>query len=225
MNILAIVQSAVLSLDIERPSALFASTDRTWLEIADTANTAARQILDDNDWSRLMKVATVTANGGGAYPLPADYSRMVKDANLWGDGIAYTPGQQVQDFNQWMAMQSYPIETWQPRWMVFGGNLNIMPGPPTGTMLTYGYISNEIVTGADKTQFTADTDTFLLDDELLRLGIIWNWKKAKGYDFAAELAQYMERMEKQRFRDVGARQTVVGSRGLSRLGSGIGGFV
>lgn len=211
MNILQIVQSASLSIDVERPQALFSNTDRTSLELGDTVNTAALQILDDYDWQRLIRTATITGDGvETSFPLPDDYSRMVRDASLIGPNWRFYPTQQMQDYNHWLELLNFPIATWEQRWMVFGGNLNVMPIMPVNTPLSYGYISTSIVVGADPTTFTADTDTFVLDDELLRLSIIWNWKEAKGYDFSADLAKYQERLEKQRFRDVGARQTIIG---------------
>jgi hypothetical protein len=210
MNILQIVQAATLSIDVDRPQVLFTSTDRTALELIDTANTSALQILDDYDWQRLIRTATLTGDGvETSFALPDDYSRMVKDANLIGPNWRFFPAQQMQDFNLWLELIDYPVATWQQRWMVFGGNMNVMPIMPLGEPLNYGYISTSIVVGTDPTTFTADTDTFVLDDELLRLGIVWNWKKSKGYDFSAELAQYQQRLEMQRFRDVGARQTLI----------------
>lgn len=210
MNILQIVQAATLSIDVDRPQVLFTSTDRTALELIDTVNTAALQILDEYDWQRLIRTATITGDGVlTAFPLPDDYSRMVKDASLVGPNWRFYPAQQMQDFNHWLELMDYPVATWEQRWMVFGGNLNIMPIMPLNTPLSYGYISTSIVGGPDFSTFTTDDDTFVLDDELLRLGIIWNWKKSKGYDFSAELAQYQQRMEMQRFRDVGSRQTLI----------------
>lgn len=225
MNILEIVQSASLSIDVERPSALFANTDRTSLELCDTVNTASRQILDDYDWQKLIKTALITGDGvEAAFSLPADYSRMVKDATLVGPNWRFYPAQQMQDFNHWLELISYPITTWQQRWMVFGGNLNIMPIIPLNDTLAYGYISTSVVVGSDPSQFTTDTDTYVLDDELLRLSIIWNWKEGKGYDFSADLAKYQERLEKQRFRDVGSRQTIVTGGWRSRSYGFLGGY-
>lgn len=220
MDIIQIVQSATLSIDVDRPQALFASTDRTSLELADTVNTSALQILDDYDWQKLIRTATITGDGvETAFPLPADYSRMVKDASLVGPNWRFYPSQQMQDFNHWLELIDYPVATWEQRWMVFGGNLNVRPIMPLGEVMSYGYISTSIVQGSDPTTFTADTDSFVLDDELLRLGIIWNWKKSKGYDFSAELAQYQQRLEMLRFRDVGSRQTLIsgGRRGRYTL--------
>lgn len=221
MTILSIVQSACLYLDLEQPNTLYSNTNRTTLELGDVANRAADQILDDYDWQRLIKTATIVADSvTSAFPLPSDYSRMVKDANLWGPSFTFYPTQQVADFNQWLALLSYDIETWQPRWGVFGGNINVLPVMSTGNNLNYGYISKNIVNGADPTKFTADTDEFVLNDELLKLAIIWNWKQAKGYDFQAELAQYAEHLERLRFRDPGARQTIISGRNFRRFPTG-----
>lgn len=213
MAVLDVIKQACLAVDLEQPSVVFSSTDRTWQEVAQMANVCARQILEEYDWRRLTKTYTITGNGLlTAFPFPADYDRMVKDANLWGSDYTLYPAQQVQDFNLWLELQSYAIETWQPRWAVFGGNVNVMPAIADQATLTYGYISNAIVNGSDATQFTADTDTFVLDERLLRLSFIWNWKKAKGFDFQAEAAEYEVAMNNARFKDVGARQTIYSGR-------------
>lgn len=215
MNILEIVQSAALNLDLEIPETVFTNTERTWREMADICNTAALQILAEYDWSKLMKAKTITGDGvASSFSLPVDYDRMVKDANLWSPAIVWYPSQQVQDFNRWIGLQTFPLVEWETRWMVYGGELHVRPILPANTQLTYGYISSHIVGssgGGAGTQdrFDGDTQTFLLDDELLRLGIIWNWKESKGFDFSADLIKYNQRMESVRFSDVGSRQTIV----------------
>lgn len=224
MTVLSVIKDVALLVDLEQPSVVYSSTDRTWLEMGAMANTCARQILEEYDWQRLIKTATLTGDGAlTAFSLPADYDRMVRDANLWGPTWTFYPSQQVGDFNQWLQLQSYAIETWEPRWAVFGGNLNIMPVMANGETLNYGYISNAIVNGADSTQFTADTDTFVLDERLLKLSMIWNWKKAKGFDFQAEAAEYSEAIGRARFKDKGAHQTIYSGRS-TRYWPNVGGF-
>lgn len=214
MTVLSVVQSACTVLDLEQPTVLYSSTDRTWVEMGVLVNTCAQQILEEYEWQRLIKTHVVTGDGSAtAFPLPDDYDRMVKDANLWGTEWTYYPAQQVQDFNYWLELQSYAVETWEPRWSLFGGNLNIMPILSAGNTLTFGYISNAIVNNGAASVFAADTDTFVLDERLLRLSIIWNWKKAKGFDFQVEAAEYAEAMNRARFKDVGARQSIINGRG------------
>jgi hypothetical protein len=213
MAVLDVIQSAATVTGLAIPSVVFSATDRTSITIANMVNACARQILEEYDWARLIKVATITGDGvATAFPLPEDYDRMVKDANLWGPSYTFYPAQQVSDFNRWLELQSYSVETWEPRWAVFGGNINVLPARESGDTLTYGYISNAIVNGTAST-FTADSDTFVLDERLLRLSFIWNWKKAQGMDFSAEFAEYQEALERARFKDPGARQSIISGRG------------
>jgi hypothetical protein len=231
MNILQIVQSAALSLDLEIPDSVFSSTERTWREMADVCNTAALQILNEYDWSDLLRVATVTGDGAAtSFPFPADFSHMIKDANLWSPALVWYPSQQVQDFNQWLGLLTYPLAEWNTRWMMYGGELHVQPTLPAGSDLKYGYVSKAIVGGNSggsnfQDRFENDSDEFRLDDELLRLSIIWNWKEKKGFDFVADLAKYQQRLEDLRWVDVGSRQTIIGGVGRRGYYGVPGGFV
>jgi len=212
LSVLTAVQQASTVIGITVPSVVFSSTERTMVEMQALVNSCARQILEEYDWSRLKKIATVTGDGvDTAFPLPADYDRMVKDANLWGTSFTYYPSQQLADANQWLELLSYEIQPWEPRWSLFGGNLNIVPALGNTLELKFFYISNWIANGS-QSEFTNDTDTFTLDERLLRLSIIWNWKKNKGVDYTADLAEYEEALGKATFKDTGSRQSIISGR-------------
>lgn len=213
MSVLSVVRDAATSLGLEIPSVLFSNTSRTWVEMQSVVNECARQILEEYDWQRLKKVATITPNGTTAFPMPADYDRMVMDTNLWGQSFTYYPSQQVTDFNEWLRLMTFSPETWEQRWSVFGGNINVLPILPDGEPLVYGYVSNSIANGSQP-EFAADTDAFTLDERLLKLSIIWNWKSNKGQDYAADLQKYEDAVAKARFKDPGSRQTIYSGRGM-----------
>jgi hypothetical protein len=42
--------------------------------------------------------------------------------------------------------------------------------------------------------FTADTDSFALDERLLKLGMIWQWKSQKGSPYAEDLGTFTDAM-------------------------------
>jgi len=213
VSVLSVVRDASTSLGLEIPSVLFTNTSRTWVEMQALVNECARQILEDYDWQALKRVATITGDGSlTAFPLPADYDRMVRDANLQGQSLTYYPSNQVSDFNEWLQILAFPIDTWQQRWAIFGGNLNILPVLPVTEPLVFGYISNNIVNGSQD-EFTADTDTFTLDERLLKLSVIWNWKAKNGQDYAAELQRYEEAMSRAKFKDQGSHRTIFSGRG------------
>ena len=43
---------------------------------------------------------------------------------------------------------------------------------------------------------SADTDTGILDEELMTLGLKWRWKKSKGLDYAEDFSSYEIRVQK-----------------------------
>lgn len=212
MTVLSTIQSVAAVVDIEIPSVVYSSTDRTMIEMGVMANTCARQILEEYDWQRLKKIATITGDGTATtFSLPADYDRMVKDANLVGPSFTFHAHSQITDANQWLELQSYEIPSWEPRWSLFGGSLNVLPALGSTLILQYFYISNWIVNGT-QAEFTADTDTFVLDERLLRLCMIWNWKAQKGQEYSNELQDYQEAMSRATFKDPGTRQAITSSR-------------
>ena len=86
----------------------------------------------------------------------------------------------------------------------------------------YYYITKNIVdpvTGANKEAFTIDTDTFLLDEKVLRLGVIWQWKSNKGLPYAEDLASYETALAEAVSRDKGSKVITVGAQ---RLPGGFG---
>ena len=78
------------------------------------------------------------------------------------------------------------------------------------------YISNYIATG--KTAFTSDGDVFLLDERLLTLGVIWQWKANKGLPYAEDMVNYNDAFNVAVGNDKGSNILVVGQSRL-RMGA------
>jgi len=49
--------------------------------------------------------------------------------------------------------------------------------------------------------FMADGDTFLLDERLLKLGMIWQWKAQKGSPYAEDMGSYSDALANAMGRD------------------------
>lgn len=186
---------------------VFASTAQIAVEMTDLANEVATDILKSHDWRQLTKIAIVTPDGGEVYGLPADYDRMVsaggiEDAASWFWG--YEPFHTV---NQWLQFKSGSYAIISPGgWIIIGNEFNFYPAPVRNAQ--FPYISNEIaLSDADvpKTAFTADTDTFVLPERLLTLGLIWRWMAQKGLEYSEALATYEVALSQEQTRDRGAR--------------------
>lgn len=81
------------------------------------------------------------------------------------------------------------------------------PVPTAGDSMAYEYISKYWCTDATETTpaaaWASDDDIGLLDEELMTLGIVWRWMRAKGFDYAEALRTYETEVEKALGRDGG----------------------
>jgi len=93
-----------------------------------------------------------------------------------------------------------------------------------GKTIAYEYISTNwsLTSGSSAQQkFAADDDTSLLDDELLTLGLIWRFRKAKGLPFETDLAEYQKEVSQAKARDGGSRKLRLGGDSVNHLGVNI----
>jgi hypothetical protein len=88
-----------------------------------------------------------------------------------------------------------------------GNQLCLNPSPPDNQTLSFEYISNGWVNGADgtpKTEITADTDTFVFSNSLLITGLKAQWLQAKGLDATFALGEFRYLLENEKSTDKGA---------------------
>ena len=185
---LQIVQDAALKLSVDQPDALFASTDRTELELAEALIEAADKIVHAHDWTKLKKIHTHTGDGTTTdFAPPDDYLRMPKDAGIWSDRLLdpltpITP-------EEWLRMDVNAFDTIDGTWTTYGGNFVYRPALAADETARFWYVSGAFADemGTVKDRFDSDSDTFLLDDRVLELMLVWVWRTQKGMDYAEDL--------------------------------------
>lgn len=218
--ILPAIKSAILRLTGVSVSEVFASTDQVAIEMADLVSEVATDIMKSHDWRSLTKIATVTGTGAEAYPLPDDYDRMVIASDIDDQASWFWGYEPFSSVNDWMRYRSGAGGLVSPGgWIMVGGELQFYPAPIG--VAQYPYISNAYARdslGAPKDAFTADTDSFLLDERLLTLGLIWRWNEQKGFEYAEAMQAYETALEQAQGRDKGARVLRVGGRRMSGVG-------
>lgn len=196
MTVLSTVQAAAPRLGIAVPSVLFSDAGRTGVELQEAINEAARAMCDDFDWQQLKAIHTITGDGTDtSFALPSDYLRMPKATNFWPSEEPTTPIRFFLDLDDWIAEDVRTITEITKRAIIYGNELHIKPAVGNAATVKFAYVSNLIViatggTVATKTAFTADTDTFLLDERALKLNLIWRWKAAKGRPYAQDKDEY-----------------------------------
>ena len=132
------------------------------------------------------------AFGEQSYALPTDYDFMIP-GTMWDRGYRWqifgplTP-------QEWQVLKSGLSPTGpRRRYRIMNGLFYLDPIPYDSNLLVFEYYSvNWCMTGGTTPAqyFTSDTDTYLLEDDLMILGLQWRWKRAKGLDYSQEYETY-----------------------------------
>lgn len=219
MSVLTAIQNACAVIALNKPSAVFSSTDREHFELQVLANTCASYIAKDYEWQELQVLATITGDGSDQdFALPDDYDRMLKVAKLWSDRLT-TPLTHITLQDQWLELQIRQFTAVVGAWTLINNQVNIAPAPAAGELIKYYYMSNKWArdkASSLKTAFSADDDSFLLSEELLSLCIIWKWRAQKGLPYAQDQDNYEDAKEKLMSSNKGARILHVGRSRIAR---------
>lgn len=207
MTALSVAQAVCPFIGLEVPGAVFSSTTREHVELKAVANEMADAIAKAHPWQLLTTLKTHTGDGTTEdFTLPTDYDWM-PDANQVWTSDNNQPLCKVPTQDAWLGQIVREFDPVPGNWIIYGGQLHIRAALGSGITAKYFYQSNLIVapaSGANKTAFTLDTDTFRLDERLLKLGIIARWKQLKSQPYAQELDDYEVLKEKLIARDKGA---------------------
>jgi hypothetical protein len=75
-----------------------------------------------------------------------------------------------------------------------GGNILFIPAPSAGQSCYFDYVTSNWTTQGNAV-FLADTDTALLDEDIITMGLIWRWRKSKGLIWQPEHEEYEQRVK------------------------------
>lgn len=196
-TILSTIQKICPKLGIPVPVSAFGSTEKYMVELSAMANDVAQRIaFDGHDWTKLKTLATLTGDGVKTeFDLPADYRRMLKKAQLWPSYSPFVPLTHYPDLDQWLGLTVQNYQVLEGAWTIIGEKINIRPAIPAGATVQFFYISGLIVKGpgpanTPKTEFTDNSDTFILDERLLRLALVWQWKSDQGQAYGEDMSSY-----------------------------------
>jgi hypothetical protein len=210
MSLLTVVRDVCAVVGVLAPASVIAqiNANRTMFEMLALANEMAQRIAYDNrDWTEMRKAHTFLGAlvpdvydpllmvPQEVYPLPADYKRMLLTTNLWRSTSTQQPMQFMSDHDDWLRRRN-AIETdeWG-EWTTFGREIHVHPGMGPGTNARFMYLDRNCIalaSGGVGDRFIADEDSFRLDERILKLGMIWQWKANKGSPYAEDLGTYQD---------------------------------
>jgi hypothetical protein len=213
MSLLTMIQEVAGSLNLPQPASVVGNTDPDAILFLNLAKREGRELFRRHDWQKLIVEHTQTTVATVAQTaLPTAFDHLPPDVEIWNrtNNVKYR-GPVAS--NSWMQLNtgiSGGVAGW---WRLIGGALNIYPAPTAGETIAFEYISKnwcQSSGGTGQATWAADSDTGILSEELMALGLTWRWLRAKGMDYAEEMATYEREVEKAAGRDRGLRAYVVG---------------
>ena len=197
MSLLTLIQGVCNTpgIGINAPSVVVGSTDRGVKELYELAQQEGKELATRAAWQRLTKEQTFTSTA-----TEAQANALATDADWIVPDTFYNRTQKRQVVGplaskEWAAQKAITATVLFDSFRLRGNSILMLPTPAAGDTYAYEYVSLYWVdTDADgdgeAASWASDTDTALLDERLMKLGVVWRWKKAKGLDYAEDFRTY-----------------------------------
>lgn len=214
-SVLDVLKLVATGIGLPVPDQVFGSTERVWIEMQALVNRAASMIRDEYEWQAIERTAAIAGDGTAQeFALPAGYNRMPNSSKVWASIRPNWPADKVGTAADWLELTARNLPSSYGQWAIFGNRFHYRPTLPSGGTINFIYLTDRVVqplSGAEKSTFTADDDTFLLSGRLLELALIYLWKSAKGQAYDASLDDYESALIKAMDVDRGAKAKLQGN--------------
>lgn len=171
-------------------------------------NQEGKELADYHQWTALTKSHSFTSVAAQPQPgaIPSDFARFINNS-MWDQTTARPVKGPISE-QSFQMFQAFPVYTnVNPVFLVREGVIIFQPAANAGDTIAYSYVANTWARSAalvPQTSFQADTDTAVIPEDLITLGLIWRFKKAKGFDYSEEYRTYQQQRQETISRDGGA---------------------
>lgn len=194
MSLLTMVQSTARRIGIPTPSVVATATDPTVLALLELAQEEGRQLARFGDWQILRKEQTFTTVAAETQTgtLPTDWAGFIDDT-IWNRSAHRRLFGPVspQQWQEWKARSAFPVTD---TFCIRGGTWLMNPTPAASQTVAYEYRSSywcQSSGNVAQEAWAADTDTGLLSERLMGLGLIWRYKQTRGLDWQTDYDKYL----------------------------------
>jgi hypothetical protein len=186
MTLLAMVNAVAAEVGLDATGVALTG-EPAYKQIAALLLNEGEELSRFHDWRSLKTTMTLQGDGETTlFDLPADMDRLMPGMVLWEYGRPYIPLMQVSD-QQFLVLRSAVSSPIRPVWRLVSNKVEFWRAPQLGVVINGEYRRANWIVGSDgetKATWQSDSDTTLLPERLLKLGAIWRFKAAKGFDYA-----------------------------------------
>lgn len=210
MSLLTLVQDAADRLGIVRPSLVVGSADQQVRQLLGLAQEEGKELARRHPWQGITKEKTFTAAATETQTgvIPSDFDRIVN-----GTFFNRTLKRRVEgplNAPEWQNYKASTTTVLFDAYRIRGDVMLLAPTPTAGDSYAFEYVSTFWCTTASSSTptlaaFEADTDIGLINEEIMTLGVVWRFLKAKGLDYSEPFRSYEAQLLLMAGRDGGHR--------------------
>src|SRR3990167_8722977 len=212
MSLLTTIQYVAGRTGVTVPSSVLGTSDPQVLQLLRLLEEEGDDLRKRGPWNGIVKEATWSTTAaedqGAMTTLAASGFDSIRNNTFW-DRTDQLMVQGPLSDEEWQTRKSITLSGPRYYWRIRAGKLLINLTPAASHTFAFEYISKYWILGADgttyKQYFTLDTDTILLPEELVLMGLRWRWKKEKGFDYAEDFRTYEAQVKDAIGRDGGKR--------------------
>jgi hypothetical protein len=201
MTLLTICQDAAKLIGITAPDSVTSSTDTSTIQLEACANQEGRAQVQKYAWEVLIQEGSLTTKAaesqGAMTTIATDFGRF-SNQTLWNRTTdrQYFGPITAAEWQRILAVVSGGITNY---FRIRGGNLLMHPTPTAGESVKFEYVSKNWVdtsggTTANADKFSGDSQTTVLEEELVILGVVWRFLKIKGLPYEQQFIDYQNRL-------------------------------
>jgi hypothetical protein len=211
LTLLTLIQDATNLIGLDTPNVVISSTDKNIKTLLAMANVEGKSLKNRGQWALLSEEHTFdTVSGTASYALPDNYDSVMNGTG-WNRGTNFPLRASITP-RDWQASKSGLIQStiYNSGYRIKGSSAEqffVDPTPDSVQTMVYEYQSNEWCRssgGTGQTDWAADDDEAILDEELMLLGVEWRFRRAKGLSYLAMQREYDELVDKRLASEAGA---------------------
>lgn len=213
MTILSLAQKTARSVGLAVPTSVIGNTDRGIIQLLALANEEGEDLAARTQWTAMFVEQTFTQVAAalqgtiqGGIVSAGDFSYYLNDT-MWNRTTSL-PIQGPVNPVDWQTLQAFPVTGPYQQFKIEQGKLYFDPvGANATDTIAFHYKTTswcETTGAVGQSEWMNDNDVGRLDESLMRLGLIWRWKKQKGLEYAEDFNTYERRVMNAIARDGGA---------------------
>lgn len=216
MSLLTMCQHVARITPVEVPTVIVGNTDKTASLLLACAQEEGEALnrRPEKYWTIMVREHTfATSDGTATYSLPSDFRYLVDGtvwdrSNYWDMRGPLTPQEWQQYKSSVLGSTVTTRKRYRLRYVTSSVVFAIDPTPTASENCVFEYVSTNWCKssgGTGQSSWAADTDTGVLDEYLMRLGIRWRFLERLGLDFDSAYQEYEREVNSALGRDAGAR--------------------